>query len=238
MDPACCATGAVLVVMSDCIHLGRCARSGATLRCRGQARVRRLFVRAARSCSLAVPPRVAPRRYVVKADSQLVGAFESRPGPLGHMRGGRPVLSYAPQRALLPHPAFEALPAAQLRTRVAVWVLGASGFLPVDELLPCVHGLVLAGGGTGSVPSSVLDALGPALGPPRLPVVVSSRCGSGANHDDFSYRGSLAKYEGRGLLVRGGYELLTPIQARCLLVLRLSAWGHGGVAPGGWSGTA
>jgi L-asparaginase len=65
----------------------------------------------------------------------------------------------------------------------------------------------------------------------RLPIVICSRCVTGNNYDDFHYRGSRAKYEGRGFLL-AGYEHLTPLQARLLLVLRLSAAGAAGGAAG------
>lgn len=60
----------------------------------------------------------------------------------------------------------------------------------------------------------------------RLPIVISSRCTWGSNHDDFCYKGSRAKYEGRGFVLGGGYEQLNPLQARVLLALRLAAFGH------------
>lgn len=47
----------------------------------------------------------------------------------------------------------------------------------------------------------------------------------GQNHDDCHYRGSRHKYEGRGFILDRGYTNLNPLQARTLLVLRLSAFG-------------
>lgn len=149
----------------------------------------------------------------------------------------------------LPCPEFGSLPAAALARRVAIWPLTADGQAPPEGLLSQLDGLVLAGSGTGSLPAGVVEALaGPtrggssgrddggeagsrgadASGSPwtaRLPIVISSRCTWGSNHDDSLYRGSLAKYEGRGFVLRGGYEHLNPLQARALLVLRLAAFG-------------
>lgn len=61
----------------------------------------------------------------------------------------------------------------------------------------------------------------------RLPIVIVSRCPTGANVDNFLYRGSRDKYAARGFLVGGEYEHLNPVQARTLLIFRLSALGHG-----------
>lgn len=103
--------------------------------------------------------------YVCKADSQLVGAFRSHPGPIGQLRGGAPVYYFSPPPAVGPNwladEAFGQLAAAALRMRVAVWTLGVSGFLP-DSLLHELDGLVLAGSGTGSLPAALVEQLAPA----------------------------------------------------------------------------
>lgn len=88
----------------------------------------------------------------------------------------------------LPDAAYQALPAERLEApRVAIWTLTVSARLP-EALLRELDGLVLAGSGTGSVPGGILEQLAPAW-TERLPIVLSSRCGVGANHDDFFYRG-------------------------------------------------
>ncbi len=76
-----------------------------------------------------------------------------------------------------------------------------------------------------SVPQAIIDQLSPAW-TARLPIVICSRCGVGRNCDDWLYRGSWRKYESRGFVLGGGYEQLSPLQARSLLVLRLAAFGH------------
>eukprot|EP00887_Chlorella_sp_A99_P007264 scaffold2.g7264.t1 len=191
---------------------------------------------------------------VFKSDSQLVGAFHSHPGPAGQFRGGRPVWAWEPPPSPLADAAFCSLPLARLQSiTVAIWVVTVSAFLP-EELLHGLDGLVLAAPGTGSLPASLVRQLaggGSGEAPPgqvalsdcsgstaasgqqqptwtsRLSIVISSRCATGENHDDFYYEGSRAKYERRGFLLRGGYEALTPLQARCLLTLRLAAFGRG-----------
>lgn len=126
-------------------------------------------------------------QHVRKADSQLLGAFASHPGPLGQLRGGRPVYYYAPPPpppplAAAPHgseasdadDAFERVPAEALaRQRVAIWTLTVGAFLP-QALLAELHGLVLAGSGTGSVPAALVEQLAPER-TARLPTVIVSR---------------------------------------------------------------
>jgi L-asparaginase len=60
-----------------------------------------------------------------------------------------------------------------------------------------------------------------------MPIVIVSRCTTGGSPDDFYYRGSRAKYESRGFILGGPYEHLNPLQARTLLIFKLSALGHG-----------
>lgn len=76
-------------------------------------------------------------------------------------------------------------------------------------------------------PCWLLTLRRPALRAPAcsLPIVICSRCPVGQNHDDCHYRGSRHKYEGRGFILDRGYTNLNPLQARTLLVLRLSAFG-------------
>ena len=76
-----------------------------------------------------------------------------------------------------------------------------------------------------SVPQAVVDQLSPAW-TARLPIVICSRCGVGANCDDWLYRGSLEKYASRGFVLDRGYQHLNPLQARSLLLLRLAAFGQ------------
>lgn len=89
-----------------------------------------------------------------RADSQLIGAFQSHPGPIGQLRSGEPCFYYTPPPAQpwLPAPeaAYETVPAAALeRQRVTIWTLTASASLVPDSLLAELDGLVLAGSGSG-----------------------------------------------------------------------------------------
>lgn len=163
-------------------------------------------------------------RYVYKGDSQLVGAFRSHPGLVGQFRSGAPLLYYAPRPWPLSVEAFAGLSAAALKDRVCIWTLTVGAFLP-EALLEGLDGLVLAGSGTGSVPAAILDQLSPTW-TNRIPIVVVSRCTTGQNYDDDYYKGSKQKYESRGFVLGAGYEQCSPLQARNLLIFRLSALGH------------
>lgn len=140
------------------------------------------------------------------------------------VRSGMPVLYYLPPPPALSLPALDALTAAGLKARVSIWTLTVSAFLP-EALLEGLDGLVLAGSGTGSVPAAVLEQLSPRW-TARMPIVIVSRCHTGQNWDDAYYQGSRTKYESRGFVLAGGYEHLTPLQARNLLIFRLSSLGH------------
>ncbi|PNH04850.1 putative L-asparaginase, partial [Tetrabaena socialis] len=164
-------------------------------------------------------------RYVAKADSQLMGAFRSHPGPV---REGRVRFYYAAPPAAddaahspLADARIAALDAARVApwSRVGVWTTGVDGFVP-EGLLREVRGLVLAAPGTGSLPSALLEQLAPWAA--RMPLVLVSRCQQGNNYDDNYYRGSREKYERRGFLL-SGFEHLNAVQARSLLVFRLAA---------------
>lgn len=109
---------------------------------------------------------------------------------------------------------------SHIATRVPIWITGVSAAAPPEALRLHLAGLVLAGPGTGSLSSALVDRLAPWTA--HLPVVIATRCATGGNFDDHYYRGSREKYESRGFLL-AEYSHLTAVQARCLLVLRLAA---------------
>lgn len=156
-------------------------------------------------------------RYVRKQDSQLMGAFQSHPGPVAQIRRGRA------------HFYFESLPStekfANLRwdkidTRVPIFTMCLDAHFP-EAMLPEISGLVIAGMGAGSLSDKIAQQL--SAWARQIPVVISSRCPIGTNYDDYHYRGSREKYEDMGFIL-SGYEQLNPIQARLkLIVQRASA---------------
>lgn len=161
-----------------------------------------------------------------KHDSQLIGAFRSHPGVLGQIRGGQPVLYYQPTGSVMSLQHRLPISRSQLKDRVPIILVSTPSFFPEEMLSAELDGLVLAGSGTGSLPAAMIQLLSPTW-TFKIPIVIVSRCQTGANHDDFYYVGSREKYASKGFLVGGPYEHLNPLQARILLILRLSALGHG-----------
>lgn len=171
-------------------------------------------------------------QHVQKSDSQLLGAFTSpSAGPIGHVRGGQPRFHFRPPPLDgYPEEAFEGVPAEaleRLAQKVIVWTCGVSTPLPPPVLLEGLSGLVLAGCGTGSLPAALVDLLTDTSGgrvawTACLACIITSRCAAGDGVDDFSYKGSRAKYEQKGFML-GDYAPLTPLQARALLILRLAS---------------
>lgn len=104
---------------------------------------------------------------------------------------------------------------------VFVWTVAVGSGLIPESLLESARGLVLAAPGTGSLPVALIEQLSPDW-TSQMPIVIVSRCGSGNNYDDYQYAGSREKYESRGFRL-SGYEQMTPLQARLLLVCRLAA---------------
>lgn len=163
-------------------------------------------------------------RFIQKSDSQLMGAFTSHPGPIGQMRQGRPHFYFSPPAAdelVTGCDDFSRLTLQHLQDKVYIWTV-AVGMKEVPEaLLADCQGLILAAPGTGSLPGSMIEQLSPKW-TSQMTIVITSRCATGNNHDDHHYRGSREKYEGRGFVL-AGYEHLTALQARLVLMLRLSA---------------
>ncbi|EFJ44511.1 hypothetical protein VOLCADRAFT_95209 [Volvox carteri f. nagariensis] len=161
-------------------------------------------------------------RYVRKVDSQLMGAFQSHPGPV---REGRVRLYYGPplDAAAWRDPRFASLDAAAVAAigrRVAIWVTGVSAGLLPEALVSSLAGLVVAAPGTGSLAAALIEQL--ARWTSHIPVVIATRCAVGSNFDDHYYRGSRDKYERRGFLL-ADFAHLTATQIRNMLVLRLAA---------------
>ena len=82
-----------------------------------------------------------------------------------------------------------------------------------------IDGLVVAGGGTGSIPTVLRENILSARSGKR--VVITTRCFAGPNHDDEMYPGSAQDYENDGFEVRQ-FNGLNPMQARLRLMLELA----------------
>lgn len=161
-------------------------------------------------------------RYVQKYDSQLIGAFQSHPGPLGQLRGGSAIFYYLPPPCPFHKLDFLRLDMSTLKMKVCIWTITVNSFLP-EAMLQDLDGLVLAGPGTGSLPAHMQQQLSPKW-TSTMPIVVTSRCHVGNNFDDHYYKGSKHKYESQGFIL-SGFEQLSPVQACNLLIFLLSSGG-------------
>lgn len=173
-------------------------------------------------------------RWVRKTHSTSTATFASPDlGPIGHVIEGRVRVLTAPRRPdpLFPPPSRSvgsrphAAPAAFDRERLAATRVALHTFSLDDdgtalEALGAGHqGLVVAGFGVGHVPAALAPVLG-ALAE-RVPVVLTSRCGSGSVlRETYGAVGSEADLQRRGL-INGG--LLDPYKARILLRLLLAS---------------
>lgn len=170
-----------------------------------------------RGVLIAMNDQIHVARYVRKADTQLMGAFVSHPGPVGEVRRGRVTYYYGNTRSP-DRFAVSDLVAMPLDIRIVTFGFDQPFH---DSLAEGAAGLVVAGMGTASISDAWIDSLSPHW-TNRLPVVLVSRTMRGANFNDFYYRGSLIKYEERGFLMTD-YVDLNPMQARLRLALSLAA---------------
>jgi L-asparaginase len=159
---------------------------------------------------------VHPARYVRKQDSVLMGTFQSHPGPIAQIRRGKPLFYYS---GLPPIHRLTSARREKASNRVMIWTMAVDPILP-EDMLKNLDGLVLAGMGTGSIATSIIDQL--AQWTSKMPIIVTSRCPVGLNFDDYYYKGSLEKYEDRGFRILG-YEQLNPLQARLKLILEIAS---------------
>jgi L-asparaginase len=172
---------------------------------------------AGRGVLLAMNDRVHVARYVRKVDTQLIGAFQSHPGPVGEFRRGRLIYAFQNTRSA-DYFDHGLLLRAPRDIRVIVFTMDQ----PFSEaLFSGADGAVIAGMGTASISEQWVEALSPAI-TRKMPIVLVSRCVWGTNFDDHYYRGSLVKYEDKGFLL-ADYADLNQMQARLRLALVLAA---------------
>jgi L-asparaginase len=154
-------------------------------------------------------------RFVRKTHTSNVATFDSpTAGPLGSISEGRPVLMLT-----LPGKREVHAPTAPLGARVPVVTaaLGDDGVI-LSAAGEVADGLVIAALGGGHVPGSFVPALADLAN--RMPVVISSRTGSGVLlSSTYSGPGSEVDLMGRGMISAG---LLDPLKARMALVVGLA----------------
>lgn len=155
-------------------------------------------------------------RFVRKNHTSSTGAFVSPGfGPLGLVVEGDPRIRGVP-RVGLTLPAGQRV--AELRVGLVTVALGDDGEL-LRRAGDAFDGLVIAGLGAGHVPAEMVPVVADFAA--RMPVVLSSRTGSGSVlRHTYGYPGSERDLLERGLIHAG---FLDPAKARILLQLLLAA---------------
>ncbi|MGE0371664.1 MAG: asparaginase [Hyphomonadaceae bacterium] len=175
-----------------------------------------------RGVLVAMNDQVHVARYVRKADTQLIGAFQSHPGPVGEIRRGQLFFYYDNTRSTESFD-WRVLPHTPRDVRVIFFCFDQ----PFSKhLFADADGAVIAGMGSASLSDEWIEALSPEW-TGKMPIAVVSRAMKGANFNDSYYRGSLQKYEDRGFLLTD-YVHLNPMQARIKLALSLAKAKHPG----------
>ncbi|SFR22514.1 asparaginase [Lentzea waywayandensis] len=164
-----------------------------------------------RGALLVLNDEIHAARWVRKAHSSLMNAFESFPGPLGLLIEGAPQYFHPAHRSpALPRP-LDA-PAAPL---IEATVDDDGSIL--DWLN--VKGVVVAATGVGHVSEGMAEAISRA----RFPVVVATRTGAGTTfRNTYGFTGSESDLIKRGAVMAGW---LCPRKARVLLRLALGSEG-------------
>jgi L-asparaginase len=156
-------------------------------------------------------------RWVRKTHSTSTATFASpNAGPIGHVIEGRVRVLIRPHRhATLGPPAPQRLAA----TRVALYTVTLDDDGALLEGVERSHqGLVVAAFGVGHVPGALAPVLGELAA--RLPVVLTSRTGSGSVlRNTYGAIGSESDLRRRGLISGG---LLDPYKAKVLLRVLLA----------------
>jgi L-asparaginase len=163
-------------------------------------------------CLVVMNDQIHAARWVAKAHTASPAAFSSPGyGPLGHIAEGQVDI---PVRLRDRSPHVNPVPRREVRVGMATIALGDDGVL-IDALAGHVDGLVVAAFGAGHVPAGTVTSLARLAA--RMPVVLSSRTGSGpVHHRTYGFPGSETDLLARGL-ISAGY--LAPLKARLLLHL-------------------
>ena len=163
---------------------------------------------------IAVGEQILAASEAVKTHTQNLGAFKSEIGPVAILdrSGVRFVRSVVRRR-------FVQTGSIDPRVDLHVMATGSDDGLLRASLLRGVRGLVIEGTGAGNVPPLAVPAIQDAL-KAGIPVVITSRCGSGSVAPLYGYLGGGAQLKKMGCVLGGD---LVGHKARILLMVALGA---------------
>lgn len=163
---------------------------------------------------IAIGEQVLAASEAVKTHTQSLGAFRSDIGPVAILdRDGVRFVRAAVRRRFVRTTSID--PGVDLH----IMVTGTDDGLLRGSLQRGIHGLVIEGTGAGNVPPLALPAIQDALAA-KIPVVITSRCGSGSVAPLYGYVGGGAQLQEMGCVMGGD---LVGQKARILLMVALGA---------------
>lgn len=188
----------------------------------GQANLRdALLVAALPACAfgpiVSIAGEIHDPRWVTKSDTSRISAFTSPgAGPVGGVTEGVVSMWSVPDEAFLR--TYLGLP-SELAARVElIWSAAGMDGLLINAAARAADGLVIAGTGGGHLSPAAAEAARDAAR--EIPVVLASRCGSGATLSrTYGGVGSEIDMLAHGLLRAGR---LSPVKARLRLMIALA----------------
>ena len=162
---------------------------------------------------IAVGEQILAASEAVKTHTQSLGAFRSEIGPVAVLdRNGVRFVRSAVRRRLVQAGSID--PHVDLH----VVATGSDGALIRASLERGAHGLVIEGTGAGNVPPLVVPAIQEAI-KANIPVVITSRCGTGSVALLYGYEGGGAQLQKMGCILGGD---LVGQKARILLMVAMA----------------
>lgn len=163
---------------------------------------------------IAVGEQILAAGEAVKTHTQSLGSFKSEIGPVAILeRNGVRFVRSAVRRRRVHAASIDAL------VDLHVMVTGSDDRLLRASVSSGAHGLVVEGTGAGNVPPLAAAAIKDAL-KASIPVVITSRCGTGSVAPLYGYDGGGAQLQKMGCILGGN---LVGQKARILLMVALGA---------------
>lgn len=163
---------------------------------------------------IAVGEQILAASEAVKTHTQNLGAFRSEIGPVAILdRSGVRFVRSAVRRRLVRTGSIDP------RVDLHVMATGSDDALIRASLSRGARGLVIEGTGAGNVPPLAVSGIEDAL-KAGVPVVITSRCGSGSVAPLYGYPGGGAQLQKMGCVMGGD---LVGQKARILLMVALAA---------------